>query len=460
MRTLPAVLAQQLGVYALNDVELTAKLYDKLLPGMPDDELALIDLTMRWCCRPVLCIDLPRIVRAYKEAARARRKKIRASGTSLEVLSSQQRFLDHLINLDIEVPYKTNSKGKQIPALAKNDLGFQQMMTDYPEHRALFEGRMAAKSTLEVTRIKRIYKIGAQGGTLPMPLNYYGAHTGRWSGADGLNPQNFTRGSELRKSVIAPPGWVILVADYKQIELRLNVWFCSELMWLDVLRKGMDIYRVAAAQHFEIPYEEVDDAQRFFGKTLELGLGYNMGWKKFRTQCALKGINLTEEQAYKAVNLYRNSHPSIRGMWTNLSGKLIGMYQSQFAETHRPVQFIHEGVLLPNGMRLDYAGLTPTEDGDWYYGLGNKRTKIYGGKMLENIMQALARVILGEHLLEIQRAGIISVSSTHDEPIMVVREKDAEEAAKAVEQIMVCAPSWAPKLPIEVEVSWAKEYSK
>jgi len=459
MRTLPAAIAQQLGVYALNDIELTGKLYDKLLPGMPNDELGLIDLTMRWCCRPVLHVDLKRIVRAYKKAARTRKEKIKVSGTKLEVLSSQNRFVEYATSLGIVVPRKLNAKGKEIPALAKNDLGFQQMITEYPEHRALFEGRMAAKSTLEVTRIKRIYKIG-KNGTLPMPLNYYGAHTGRWSGSDGLNPQNFTKKSELRRSIIAPSNWVILVADYRQIELRLNLWFCKELAWFDVLRDGQDIYAVAASQHYGVPYEEVTEAQRFFGKTLELGLGYNMGWRKFRNQCALKKIMLSEEEAYRTVSVYRNSHPNIRGKWTELSNKLISMYQEYYKEPYDPVTFIHEGVLLPNGMRLDYAGLRPTEDGDWFYGLGNKKKKIYGGLMLENIIQALARIVLGEHLLKIHAAGITSVSSTHDEPIMVVRKKDAEEATKAVEQIMTCAPEWAPELPIEVDLSWAREYSK
>ena len=333
------------------------------------------------------------------------------------------------------------------------------MIADYPEHKALFDGRMAAKSTLEVTRIKRIYRIGSR-GTLPMPLKFYGAHTGRWSGDDGLNVQNFTRKSELRKSIIAPPGHVILVADLKQIEARLSMWFCGEDYWLSVFAAGKDIYQATAAAHFEIPYEDVTEDQRFFGKTLELGLEYNMGWKKFRVQSALKGIFLSEEDAYRAVSAYRNNHIMLVTTWRDLTNQLSGMYREGWRQHKAPITFVHEGIELPNDMRLDYAGLEPGEDGNWHYGLGTKYKKIYGGAMLENIIQALARVVLGNYLLSIEAEGIRTVSSTHDEPIMVVPESEAEAAAAIVTKIMTTPPEWAPDLPMAVDVGWAREYSK
>jgi DNA polymerase len=460
LRILPADIVCQLGEYAINDVELTDALYKRLEPALPENELALIDLTMHWCCRPTLRVDLPRLLKEYRNATRRRRELINRSGTTLQVLSSQQQFRQHLEDLGLVVPLKKNSKGKQIPALAKNDLGFHQMIADYPEHKALFDGRMAAKSTLTTTRIRRIYKIGSR-GTLPMPLKYYGAHTGRWSGADGLNPQNFTKNSELRRSIIAPPGYVILVADLKQIEPRLNFWFCEEHWWLTVFVADKDIYTATAAAHFGIDYDEVTKAQRFFGKTLELGLGYNMGWKKFRIQSALKGIFLTEEEAYRAVYTYRNAHIKLVEKWRELSNMLYSMYQEHSAHYAGPICFVHEGILLPNGMRLDYSGLTPTEDGDWFYGLNGKRKKIYGGAMLENIIQALARIVIGEHLLAVEALpGVTTVSSTHDEIIALVREGEADAAVEAVTKIMTTPPEWAPELPLAVDIGYAKEYSK
>jgi DNA polymerase len=467
MRTLSAEIRSQLGEYAINDVDLTAALYDRLYPGFPDDELKLVDVTMRWACRPTLHVDLPRLAKAYRNALRTRRDLIKGSGTTLGVLSSQQQFRLHLEHLGIEIPLKKNSKGKEIPALAKNDLGFRQMVADYPEHKALFDGRLAAKSTLMHTRIKRIYKIGSKldamtgsRGTLPMPLKFYGAHTGRWSGADGLNPQNFTRKSELRKSIIAPPGWVILVADLKQIEARMNFWFCKEPYWLDVFASGRDVYTANAATHFGIPYEEVTGDQRFFGKTLELGLGYNMGWRKFRVTSALRGTFLSEEEAYRTVMTYRNAHPNVVKMWQFLSGQLYGMYQEHYAHYHGPIAFVHEGILLPNGMRLDYTGLEPNENGDWHYGLGNKIKKIYGGLMLENIIQALARIVIGEQILAIEEAGITTVGSTHDEILMLVRESEADTRLAEVREIMRTPPDWCPGLPLDVDIGFAREYSK
>jgi DNA polymerase len=457
-RELPPDLIAQLGEYAKNDVDIMLLIYEKLLPAIPEDELQLIDLTIKWGARPVLHVDLPRAEKALKAAIQDRNSKIAASGTILDVLSSQPKFTKYLETLGIEVPLKDNGKGKMIPALGKDDIGFRQMMADYPEHSKLFKGRMAAKSTIDVTRIKRVHDIGSR-GTLPMPLKYYGAHTGRWSGADGLNPQNFRRGSELRKSIIAPPGYVILVSDLKQIELRVNAWFCNEDFWLGVLRSGEDVYKVAAANHFGIALDAVTDSQRFFGKTLELGLGYQMGFQKFRTTCALKDIHLTEIEAYETVQSYRASHNKIRRKWEQLKGHLGGMYQAGYEVSEGPVVLVHEGILLPNGMRLDYTGLHPTETGNWYYGV-NKFTKIYGGKMLENIIQALARIVIGEQILEIERSGITTVSSTHDEILAVVRESEAEAALQEVSRIMCTPPSWAPDLPLDVDAGYAKEYSK
>jgi DNA polymerase len=462
LRALPAGIAPQLGEYAINDVDLTTKLYERLIGGLPDGESKLIDLTMRWCCRPTLHVDLPRILKAYRASMRERRSRIRRSGTTLGVLSSQQQFVDYLDQLGVEVPLKKNKKGKEIPALAKNDLGFRQMQADYPEHEALFTGRLAAKSTLTTTRIRRIYKIGSR-GTLPMPLKFYGAHTGRWSGSDGLNPQNFTRESELRKSIIAPEGYVILVADLKQIEPRMNFWFCSEAFWLDVFASGKDIYTQNAATHFGILYEEVAKSERFFGKTMELGLGYNMGWRKFRTTAALRSTFLTEEEAYRTVMTYRNAHPNVVRTWKDLSNQLYGMYREDWEQTHPSgaVTFIHEGVLLPNGMRLDYSGLEPDESGDWHYGYHPKIKKIYGGLMLENIIQALARVVIGDHLLAVEAIpGVTTVSSTHDEIIALVREEEADAAVEAVTAIMTTPPEWAQQLPLGVDIGYAREYSK
>lgn len=459
IRDLPPELFLELGAYANNDVELTYQLYNIFLTDLSADEMELIHLTMQWGCAPVLQVDMPRIEAALIAAVTERNAKIEGSGTTLEVLSSQLKFREYLESLGIKVPLKPNKKAKMIPALGKDDLGFRQMIADHPQHQALFAGRLAAKSTLDVTRIKRVRDIGYC-GTLPMPLKYYGAHTGRWSGADGLNPQNFRRGSELRRSLIAPPGWVILVADSKQIEVRLNMWFCNQLDWVQVFRNGIDVYTALAADHFNVSLEEVTESQRFFGKTLELGLGYQMGWSKFRVTAALRNIFLTEVEALQTVNHYRMTHTNVQAKWNELKFNIFGMYQKGYSHQDGPVILEHESIVLPNGMKLDYSGLTPTEDGNWHYGLGNKHTKIYGGKMLENIIQALGRIVLGTHLIEIERSGIRTISSTHDEPIMVVPEREADEAVREVTKIMTTPPSWALDLPMAVDIGYSREYSK
>ena len=251
MRTLPADIARQLGEYAINDVDLTEALYERLYPEFPTTNS--LSLTLR--CGGAADQPSEWTYPVYLEPTEKLCVHVEISSTGRVLHSkysvAQPKFTRHLKDLGVEIPYKPNAKGERIPALGKNDLGFREMVADYPEHKALFDGRLAAKSTINHTRIKRVYKIGSS-GTLPMPLKYYGAHTGRWSGADGLNPQNFTRGSELRKSIIAPPGYVILVADLAQIEARLNMWFCGEAEWLRIFAEGRDIYTATAAVHFDV----------------------------------------------------------------------------------------------------------------------------------------------------------------------------------------------------------------
>lgn len=449
---------EQLAAYAKQDADLTYDIYRKLAPAFPNDEFLLVDETVRWGANPILEIDVPRAQAALSAAEKERSALIEASGTTLEVLSSQPKFADYLEEHGVEVPMKENSKGELIPALAKNDLQFRQLYTQYPYITPILKAREAAKSTIDITRTERLIQVG-QAGTMPMPLRYYGAHTGRWSGADGLNVQNLRRGSELRKSIVAPEGHVILVGDLSQIELRLNFWFCGQDDLLAVFARGEDIYKASAATHFGVPVDEVTFEQRFFAKTLELGLGYQMGWRKFRDTCALKDIHMSEAEAVHTVQAYRRSHWAVQAMWDRLRDLIPRMYSPDCHIELGPVTFRHEQIRLPNGLFLDYTGLEPTEGGQWVYGLQTPK-KLYGGIVLENCIQALARIVMSGAILRARRAGLTVVSTTHDELLVVVPEDEAEAAQAALHEMMVAEVPWAPDLPLEAELGYAREYSK
>jgi len=463
LKTLTPELEEELGGYACQDVEVMMGVYDRLVEAFPQDELDLLDLTLRWGCVPTLRVDLPRAQAALNQTLVERKQTIEASGVSEKILGSNPQFAQHLISLNITPPVKISpTTNEPTYAFAKQDVSFIDLMADNPGLRSLWDARLAAKSNLLRTRTSRIIKIGegsSGAGTLPMPLKYCGAHTLRWSGQDGLNPQNFPRDSELRRSIVAPPGYRIVVGDLAQIELRLNFWFSGQNDLLDVFRTGHDIYKTTAARHFHCSYDEVTPGQRWFGKLLDLGLGYGMGAVKFRRTCALKGIYMTELEAADAVQNYRYAHNMVRQAWRTCTAAIYTMYHGREGSI-KCVGIRKEAIVLPNGMSLSYPNLTPHENNQWTYG-GAKPKKIYGALLLENIIQALARVVLGEMMLEIQRHPDINiVSSTHDEIIALARAEKADWALDYMLGVMGQSPDWAPDLPLCGEGAHETYYCK
>lgn len=200
------------------DVELTYAAFVRMLPFYPDEELELIHLTLQMHCEPMLMIDTARVERCRELAIERRDQLIAASGLPLRVLSSNDQFVIWLKDHDIPVPMKDSpskfvkdAEGndtdvpEKIPALGKSDLGFIALRRDYPQYEHVWAGRVAAKSTGEITRAERFLQTAEQtGGFMPVPLIYYSAHTGRYGGGEKLNLQNLGRGSELRRSLCVP----------------------------------------------------------------------------------------------------------------------------------------------------------------------------------------------------------------------------------------------------------------
>lgn len=200
------------------DVELTYAAFCTMLPFYPDEELELIHLTLQMMCEPLLMVDVPRVVQCRDTAIAERDALIRASGLSEKLLSSNAQFERWLQANEIPVPMKPSPTKKvldaegnetdepvMIPALGKADLGFLALRRDYPQFEHVWAGRVAAKSTGEITRADRFIDTAEQtGGFMPVALNYYAAHTGRYGGAEKLNLQNLGRGSQLRRSLCVP----------------------------------------------------------------------------------------------------------------------------------------------------------------------------------------------------------------------------------------------------------------
>lgn len=470
-RELTAEEAEQLGVYAKNDAQLCMEIYQRLLEFMPDPEMELVDITLRMFCDPVLLVDEERVL--AEEQAEIDRKKEAIDRVEhddpTEHLMSNEKFAQLLRDYGVEPPMKTSPRtGNQTYAFAKTDLGFQALLSHRDEAiQLLARARVAVKSTIGETRAHRLAAAGAGGKRLPVLLNYSGAHTHRWSGGNKINLQNLPRGGELRRSILAPPGHFLLVADLAQIEARLNVWFARQLDILRAFARGEDVYRIMAGKIYSKAPNDVTSDERFIGKICVLGLGYGMGWKKLRATLAIgqfgPPVNVSESEARRIVQIYRASNPAVVNIWEVLNGRLGGMaYNPDLRAELRCVNFLFKMVELPNGLALKYPGLR-ADEGEWgpeYTYLGRYgRSKIYGGLMLENIIQALARCVIGEQVVSVNRHWRVA-TTTHDELVVVVPEDEIKDAEKEVELIMTTPPVWAPDLPLAVEMGYDVNYSK
>lgn len=463
----PELLAR-LGEYCLQDVKLTKEIYDILIQAYPANELDLIDLTIRMSTAPILEIDQTTAIRAQFEAEDDQAKAIKDSGLSKTILTSNQQFEAHLISLGIEIPKKISiTTGKETSALGKNDPEFIELMGQYPELNHLWKGRLEAKSSIGVSRAKRWNFIATHGSRkMPMPMVYYGAHTGRWTGTDKINVQNLPRGSLLRKAIHAPKDHVILVADSSQIELRMNAWFCGQEDVLQTQREGKCVYSLMASKLFDRPAEDIYKEKgndRQFGKIVILGCGYGMGWKKFKHFCAsgplgMAPIVLEDAEAFNTIQTYRGGNTAVVDMWKILNDQIIpAMKHSLEPFKFKCIEIRNQEIILPNGMSLQYPDLDCTEEG-WHFGNNHP---LWGGTLLENIIQALARIVVADQMLEIDKLdGVQVVGMTHDEVISVCHKDVAEERFNDCIRLMSVPPIWAPDVPLAAEGGWAVNYSK
>jgi DNA polymerase len=311
-------------------------------------------------------------------------------------------------------------------------------------------------------------------------LNYYGAHTGRFSGGDKMNLQNLPRGGTLRRALCAPKGKVLIACDSAQIEARMVAWLAGQDSLLHSFREGRDVYCEFASEVYGRKITKADKLERHVGKTAVLGLGYGMGMFKFRDTLALGAggikVTLTEDEANRIVKTYRTKYPMIQALWDRC-GWALGQMTAGREGDIKPgvVTFGHEHIRLPNGMWLQYPLLRRGDEGFKFVSDSRAMlsavkakvtgepfdgwTYIYGGKVTENIVQALARIVVCDQMVEIgQRYKV--VLQVHDEVVIMVDEAEAEEAKAFVEDVMRKPPVWAPDLPVNCEANVGANYGE
>jgi DNA polymerase len=508
---------QELAEYCKHDVWLCEQILDRLAKevdgGFPLKELKLIDMTLRMFTNPTLELDKDMLNEAIEDERHKRESLLEKIAVEETALASNEKFAEVLTALGIVPPRKiSKTTGKEAYAFAKNDALFQALLNSNNEDVALLcEARLKVKSTLERTRAQRFVDI-AEKGTLPVPLHYYGAHTGRWSASkgSGLNLQNLKRGSFLRKAIQAPKGYTLVVCDLSQIEPRVLAYLADYQPLLNIFASGQDAYAAFGAQMFGILNLNKTDHPdlRQSAKSALLGCGYGMGWASFSAQlltgflgapptmydkafakqlgvstedvnsfvswehnmemlaniphtCEEKELLIHALASKKIIDIYRSKAQSVVSLW-DLCGGLIKHSLSEGNEhTYKCLTFSKESIILPSGLSLRYPNLTGTTDEkgrvQWHYGADKK--KLYGGKVVENIVQAVARCVMTDGMLRIQKR-YSCVLTVHDEVVVLVPENEAKEAEAWVLEQMVADPPYMKGIPLDAETGCNKRYGE
>lgn len=461
----PDELAAYAG-YCINDVELCHTLFTRMLAeGFPKAELKLIDMTLRMFIDPVFELDQGLLEQHLADTVAKREKLLADCGVDRSVLMSNPKFAELLRSFGVEPPMKTSpATGKPTYAFAKTDEAFRALHEQYEPGsvqrevvEVLVAARTGTKSTLEETRTQKFIDI-AKRGLLPIPIKYCGAKTKRWSGeGGGINMQNLPRKSPLKAAIRAPAGHAVVGVDLSNIELRIGLWFGGMFGKLEELRGGRDLYKDFAAMAFNVDYSAVDAAMRFVGKTSQLSLVYSVGANKLRQ--AIKtgsGKDIGEAEAARIVSLYRSAYSGVVDAWRQGERVLESILANNYMEFGpNGVIQVHgrKGLLLPCGLFVSYPDLQKVqEDGKvkWRYRTRKGWEYIYGAKVFQGVIQALARCVIGDGMLRVGKRYPVALT-VHDAVYAVTPLNEAQQAMDFIIEQLCIPPAWAPDLPLAAE---------
>ena len=472
------------GDYCCNDADLTYDLFQKLAKGFPLSELRVIDLTLRMFTEPTLKLDRTVLEDHLGQVLDRKAKLLEGVGISSEDLMSNDKLARVIADLGVHPPTKISpTTGKETWAFAKSDEEFKALLEHEDERvQGIVAARLGVKSTLEETRTQRFIDISKR-GTLPVPLRYYAAHTGRWGGDDKINLQNLPRKSPLKKSIRAPEGFLLVDCDSSQIEARTLAWLAGQGDLVQFFEKNnaeiaagvakadmeFDPYKIMASGIYGVPVSEVTDDQRFVGKCVILGSGYGLGAKKLQAQLKNFGVDMDLEECKRIINVYRRAYPRIVDFWSRADMALEAMMQSMTAPLDDlGVLLVGQGnsIRLPNSLLIRYENLrkwADPKDGKTRTIYDTKKGKsivpksTWGGAVTENVCQAVARIIIAGQMLKIAERYKVAMT-VHDSVVAVVPKDKADEARAYIEACMRTPPPWAQGLPLNCESKMGETY--
>lgn len=490
--------------YCINDGVICENIFEMIMSeGFPLNELRVLDMVIRMATVPKFHLAQQELLTHKANIEQDKNNLLQAAmsvgANGKPDLMSNDKFAELLSSLGVDPPRKISpATGRENWAFAKSDKAFTAL-EDHPDPsvQAVVAARLGHKSTIEETRTERLINIGniiwpteylasrgyPQGSRLmPIPLRYGAAHTHRLGGDWKINPQNFpSRGkiNHLKCALTAPPGHTCINTDSSQIEARIVAWLAGELELLEQFEKKMDPYSIFAAKVFGIDVASVNKEQRFLGKTSILGLGFGLGWVKFKEQVRVKSLEalkytgqgqeliLPDAEAARIVNTYRTTYYRVPALHRALQNALPILAGGFGHFSIGPCVFEHERITLPSGLYLRYRNLRQVRNDqgtEWVYDYGGETKRIYGGALLENIVQALARIIVMDAAIRIEDQinpyNLSIALQVHDALAYVVPDTMYPFVGSVLHAEMHRRPAWAPDLPIAAEMHTGPSYGE
>jgi hypothetical protein len=483
---------ESLAHYCAKDVELTARIM-RAQPVLSADEYTVLDWTIRNYVEPPSLRLNPLAMQTALAADTVRREMLlRASGFDQKTLNSNEKLAGALADLGVMPPTKVSkTTGKETFAFSKSDQEFTDLVEDEdPRVRALVEARLGTKTSIVGTRVKTFQRHAeANDHWLRPALQYGAAHTGRFGGGGAGEKQNLQNlPPDLKSCIVAPAGYKIGNVDAAQIELRITLMLAGQKDILVMLDQGIDVYAWFASKVYNREIVKgVDLKERQVGKVAVLSLQYGAGWKTFqamvRVMTAKAGatVLLNEAEAKLVVTTYRRVFYRVTQLWQHLNGCIASMAAGNGRACALPtidcVYFDNDSILLPSGLKLLYPDMTRTPEHEKkpgpsfdeytyrshqkaYAKDSNPRKKVFGGLLLENISQALARTHLADVQVRAMAVDIVIVLQVHDSLIFVAEEEAAEQTLITLKSIMSTSPRWWPDLKLSATGNIGNNYKE
>lgn len=489
---------ERFKAYCVRDVEVEREISRKLPAGLPPKEAEAYVADQRINDRGV-AVDRVLASRACEMAdADAREAKRRlCEVTGLANPNSVSQLLGWLQGRGCDV--ESCARAALEAQLAREDLD--------PAAREAIGLRLgSAKASVKKYVVAR--DAPGDDGRLRGSFMFYGAATGRWAGRL-MQLQNMPRGSLegdaledarrlvragdaeavrmvygdvqgvlkslVRTSLVAPEGCTFVVADYSAIEARVLAWLAGEQWVLDVFHGDGRVYEATASRMFGVPIEQVGKDLRAKGKVATLALGYQGGPAALERMGALEA-GIPREELPKIVRMWRNANGRIKALWPRVEqavrDALMGRGPSRVCMNHVRVRKAPEvrgfALELPSGRELYYRN-AKVRDEDLHIvyevcskGAGRQTVETYGGRLVENVTQAVARDLLSESLVRLEKEGWAVVAHVHDEVIVEARlgGSGPEGAVRDVVAAMTDNPEWANGLPLDAEGYTCDSYRK